>query len=78
MLLTEFLSQRLENQERLHEDASELLEDMQLFLPFTEVVDPVSTTNDAAKDAIQDFLLLVKETCDFIIQYSNRGILGKL
>ncbi|OCB90710.1 hypothetical protein A7U60_g2072 [Sanghuangporus baumii] len=72
------LYERLENQEKIHEDASDLLDDLQEFLPFTEVVDRATMTNEAARAAVKDFLDVFRETCEFIVQYSSSSILGDL
>ena len=61
----------------MHKDASELIDDLQDFLPFTEVIDRTTLANEAAKDAIKDFLYLFKEACDFIVQYSSSTVLGE-
>ncbi|EJD07930.1 WD40 repeat-like protein [Fomitiporia mediterranea MF3/22] len=74
----DILYERLEKQEQLHDDASDLIEDMNLFLPFTEVVDPSTLASELARSAIEDFLDLFKDTCEFIVTYSSSGILGDL
>lgn len=60
----------------MHENAVELLEDLQLFLPFTEVIDLASVRSEAARSAIKDFLDVFKDTCEFVVQYSSEGIIG--
>ena len=70
--------QKLEEQEEIHEDAVELLEEMQLFLPFTEVVDLENISSKSARDAVKVFLELFRGTCEFIVQFSGSGIIGNL
>ncbi|KAL5504957.1 hypothetical protein ACEPAH_7620 [Sanghuangporus vaninii] len=74
----DMLWEKLKKQEEIHEDAANLLEELQLFLPFTEVIDPKSMTSEAAKSAIRDFLDLFKETCELVVQYSSTGVIGDL
>ncbi|KAL5521090.1 hypothetical protein ACEPAG_9012 [Sanghuangporus baumii] len=72
------LYEKLENQEKIHKDASDLLDDLQQFLPFTEVIDRATMTNEAARAAVKEFLDVFRETCEFIVQYSSSRILGDL
>lgn len=78
MIAFGMLYEKLEGQEQVHKDASELIDDMSLFLPFTEVVDPATMANEMAKNAVKDFLDVFREACEFIVQYSTTSAIGDL
>ncbi|KAI5117680.1 hypothetical protein M0805_008459 [Coniferiporia weirii] len=72
------LFERCKTQQRCHEEAAKLMEDLSSFLPFTGDGFPGLMENERTKLVVKEMLELFCDISKLIIRYSSKGILGDL
>ncbi|KAI5116196.1 hypothetical protein M0805_004482 [Coniferiporia weirii] len=72
------LFERCKTQQRCHEEAAKLMEELSSFLPFTGDGFPGLMENERTKQVVKKMLELFCDISKLIIKYSSKGILGDL
>ncbi|KAH8113773.1 hypothetical protein DFH11DRAFT_274412, partial [Phellopilus nigrolimitatus] len=72
------LYERCKLQKEVHNNATELVQDLTTFLPFTQELTPSLVAHENTRQTIKEMLVAFEQIVSSIIKYSSQGFLGDM